>query len=335
MDEHKKSIFGSARFVMRCIATVTVGVIAVLVLAVAPAGDPDPGAHAYDAVTESSMNTLSNTGTTAPDSINVATLTTFPAPILFYTASNPTSVEPIINNEADSIISQAPAIIEDQINSFGSSRMPFDESLLPDDDSLSHDPDELEAAVMQSTYEVRDDDIDEEPVDDEDTYNDDAGDSFDTADFVFATDFPLEAEFGLEAQCPTTSTGTYIWPAEGILTSRFGPRTSTVGSSNHKGIDIAGASGDPIYAADGGEVIVSGWLDSYGNWIKIRHDDGTETLYAHCRTRLVTVGERVSQGQQIARMGTTGQSAGVHLHFELIINGVQVNPLRYLPEQTN
>jgi len=130
----------------------------------------------------------------------------------------------------------------------------------------------------------------------------------------------------------TESTGSYIWPAHGTLASRFGPRRVSIGSANHQGIDIGGESGQSIYAADGGEVIFSGWSDSFGYYIKIRHDNGHETIYAHCKSLLVRVGVRVWQGQEIALMGTTGISSGVHLHFELIINGRNVDPLRYLPE---
>jgi len=129
----------------------------------------------------------------------------------------------------------------------------------------------------------------------------------------------------------TASTGTYIWPANGTLTSRFGHRDTSVGSTDHKGIDISGRSGDPIFASDGGEVIVSGWSKSFGYVVQLKHDNGHVTLYSHCSALLVSVGERVSQGQEIARMGRTGIASGVHLHFELIVNGTNVNPLRYLP----
>ena len=127
------------------------------------------------------------------------------------------------------------------------------------------------------------------------------------------------------------STGSYIWPTYGSLSSGFGSRSIRIGSSNHKGIDIGGSNNQPIYAADSGDVIFSGWSDSYGNYIRIQHDDGSETVYAHCSSLRARVGERVVQGQDIARMGSTGIATGVHLHFELIINGTQVDPLPYLP----
>jgi len=132
------------------------------------------------------------------------------------------------------------------------------------------------------------------------------------------------------AQPSTASTGSYIWPAYGNLTSPFGYRQATVGSSNHKGIDICANSGDPIYAADAGEVVVSEKSGAYGNVVEIKHDNGHKTLYAHCSSLLVSVGERVAQGQIIALMGRTGRATAVHLHFELIINGENVNPELYL-----
>jgi len=132
-------------------------------------------------------------------------------------------------------------------------------------------------------------------------------------------------------QLPIVSASGYIWPANGTLSSRFGYRTSSIGSTRHLGIDISGSSGTPIYAVADGEVIVAGRSSSFGHMIKIRHDNDHITLYAHCSALLVSIGERVEQGQQIAEMGRTGIASGVHLHFELIINGVNVDPLRHMP----
>ena len=143
---------------------------------------------------------------------------------------------------------------------------------------------------------------------------------------------PVTEQIAVGTMPRTYSRGYYIWPAQGRITSGFGFRNIAVGSSQHRGIDIGGRLGDPIFAADGGEVIFSGWsAGGFGNMVRIRHDNGSETLYAHCSELLVRVGERVHQGQTIARMGSTGVSTGVHLHFELIIDGVQIDPLRYLP----
>lgn len=135
-----------------------------------------------------------------------------------------------------------------------------------------------------------------------------------------------------EADPLTASTGAYIWPTAGHLTSLYGRRITSVGSSMHKGIDICGSYGQSIYAADGGEIIVSGWSNSYGYVVQIMHDNGDVTLYCHCRALLVSVGERVSQGQEIALMGNTGLATGTHLHFEIIIGGENVDPLPHLPQ---
>jgi len=125
----------------------------------------------------------------------------------------------------------------------------------------------------------------------------------------------------------------YIWPAAGTVSSKFGKRNISVGSRNHKGIDIGGRSGQAIYAAGDGKVIFSGWSDSYGYVIRISHENGDETVYGHCRSLLVRKGAIVKQGDRIARMGDTGIATGVHLHFELVIDGKNVNPVLYLPLQ--
>lgn len=128
-----------------------------------------------------------------------------------------------------------------------------------------------------------------------------------------------------------TSKGYYIWPARGMITSEFGYRENSIGSANHQGVDIAAYTGYPIIAADGGEVIFSGWIDSYGNIVKIRHDNGDVTWYAHCSSLVVSYGDKVGQGQLIAYMGETGVASGPHLHFELRLGGTTpVNGLEYL-----
>ncbi|MBE6949422.1 MAG: hypothetical protein E7456_06205 [Ruminococcaceae bacterium] len=136
---------------------------------------------------------------------------------------------------------------------------------------------------------------------------------------------------GITEKPVTASYGEYIWPAEGVITSDFGYRTVSVGSSNHKGIDIAGEFNSDIIAADGGEVIFAGVNGGYGNMVKIRHDNGTVTFYAHCNSLCVSEGERVARGQTIARMGSTGVSTGTHLHFEVRVNDVAQDPVDYLP----
>ncbi|MCL2842418.1 MAG: peptidoglycan DD-metalloendopeptidase family protein [Oscillospiraceae bacterium] len=129
----------------------------------------------------------------------------------------------------------------------------------------------------------------------------------------------------------TASFGEYIWPAAGTVTSLFGPRRVVIGSSNHQGIDIAAPHGTPIIAADGGEVFFVGASGGFGNLIKIRHDNGHVTYYAHLSSMAVSVGERVYRGQFLGGMGMTGTASGVHLHFEIRIDGVPVDPLPFLP----
>ena len=129
-------------------------------------------------------------------------------------------------------------------------------------------------------------------------------------------------------------TGTFRWPITGRITSRFGGRKSPggIGSTNHKGIDIAAPRGTPVYAADGGTVTYAGWMGGYGYLVRIRHENsGYETYYGHNSSLTVSVGQHVYKGQQIARVGSTGNSTGNHCHFEVRYNGVARNPLNYLP----
>jgi murein DD-endopeptidase MepM/ murein hydrolase activator NlpD len=121
----------------------------------------------------------------------------------------------------------------------------------------------------------------------------------------------------------------YIWPAQGTLTSGFGWRWGRM----HKGVDIAAGVGTPIVAAASGVVTYAGWNSGgYGNLVEVQHADGSTTLYAHNNRILVSEGQRVQQGQQIAEMGSTGYSTGPHLHFEIHPSGQgAVNPMAYLP----
>ena len=128
-------------------------------------------------------------------------------------------------------------------------------------------------------------------------------------------------------------TGTFRWPISGRITSYFGGRSSPggIGSTNHQGIDIAGSYGIPVYAADGGTVTYAGWMGGYGYLVQIDHGNGYVTRYGHNSSLTVSVGEHVYKGQQIARVGSTGNSTGNHCHFEIRYNGVARNPLNYLP----
>ena len=128
-------------------------------------------------------------------------------------------------------------------------------------------------------------------------------------------------------------TGSFRRPTSGRISSYFGGRKSPggIGSTNHKGIDIAVPRGTPIYAADGGTVTYSGWMSGYGYLVQIDHGNGYVTRYGHNSSLTVSVGQHVYKGQQVARAGSTGNSTGNHCHFEVRYNGVAKNPLNYLP----
>ena len=129
------------------------------------------------------------------------------------------------------------------------------------------------------------------------------------------------------------ATGKFRWPVSGRVSSKFGPRKSPggIGSTNHKGIDIANKKGTAIYAADGGKVVYAGWSSGYGYLVKIDHQNGYVTYYAHCSKLLVKVGDKVPKGTKIALVGSTGTATGNCCHFEVRYKGVAKNPLNYLP----
>lgn len=122
---------------------------------------------------------------------------------------------------------------------------------------------------------------------------------------------------------------TLIRPISGTITSRFGSRSSVrVGA--HTGLDIAAPKGTSIKAAAGGTVIHAGWKGSLGNLVIISHGNGVQTYYGHCSKILVSAGQQVSQGDIIAKVGSTGNSTGPHLHLEVRVNGVALNPQNYV-----
>jgi len=127
---------------------------------------------------------------------------------------------------------------------------------------------------------------------------------------------------------------TFIKPIYGgRISSGFGPRRSPggIGSTYHKGVDWAVATGTSVMASSGGTITQAGWSGGYGYCVLITHPGGTQTRYAHLSKVLVSVGQHVNQGEVIGRSGSTGNSTGPHLHFEVLIGGTAVNPLGYVP----
>lgn len=139
----------------------------------------------------------------------------------------------------------------------------------------------------------------------------------------------LQAADARAAQDRANRAPSIALPAEGALTSPFGPRWG----SFHYGIDIANTLGTPIFSVMDGTVIDSGPASGYGQWIRIKHDDGSVSVYGHMQTLDVSVGEHVTAGQKIAGMGSLGFSTGSHLHFEIHPDGTTpVDPAAWLAQ---
>lgn len=124
----------------------------------------------------------------------------------------------------------------------------------------------------------------------------------------------------------------FRWPTMGRISSSFGWRRNPFGKRRifHSGLDIAAPRGTAIRAAADGVVVHSGWMGGYGKTIVISHSKGLTTLYGHCSRLVVSKGARISRGQVIAHVGSTGRSTGNHLHFEVRVNGKPTNPLKHL-----
>lgn len=125
-----------------------------------------------------------------------------------------------------------------------------------------------------------------------------------------------------------------IWPTSyRNITSDFGYRQDPFGGfyALHTGIDIAGSYGSPIVTTAAGVVEIAGWDGGYGNSVLINHGNGLSTRYGHMSSLNVKVGQTVSKGDCIGFMGSTGRSTGIHVHYEVLVNGNVVNPQKYLP----
>ncbi len=123
-----------------------------------------------------------------------------------------------------------------------------------------------------------------------------------------------------------------IWPVRGWVTSRFGNRTSPFSGIQkfHEGMDIAAQTGTPVVAAADGVVIKAGFGTGYGNMVELSHGYGIKTLYAHNSRLNVKAGQHVRRGDVVAYAGDSGSSTGPHLHYEVRLNGLPVNPAKYL-----
>jgi murein DD-endopeptidase MepM/ murein hydrolase activator NlpD len=135
-----------------------------------------------------------------------------------------------------------------------------------------------------------------------------------------------DAQAGGSNGSGTPSAAGLVWPVNGPVVSGYGMRWGRM----HEGIDIAAGLGTPIRAAAAGTVIHAGWLGGYGNLVVLDHGDGLATAYAHASAILVGVGQSVAQGETVSLVGSTGNSTGPHLHFEVRVNGTAVDPLLYL-----
>lgn len=142
----------------------------------------------------------------------------------------------------------------------------------------------------------------------------------------------IEAEIEKQKEIEEHSVqGVYleVTPVSGIITSRFGNRES-IRTSGHTGLDIAAPYGTPIKAAADGEVTFAGYSGGYGYVVKMDNGNGVETYYGHCSSLYVSTGDTVEAGDTIAAVGSTGNSTGNHLHFEIRVNGEVVNPQNYI-----
>ena len=129
------------------------------------------------------------------------------------------------------------------------------------------------------------------------------------------------------------STGSFIFPVASYtyISSRFGERIHPITGElkNHNGMDIASNMGTTVYAADGGRVVLAEWYGGYGNCIMIEHGNGYKTLYGHLSVISVKNGQTVNQGEAIGQVGSTGNSTGPHLHFEVYLNGGRIDPEQF------
>ena len=151
--------------------------------------------------------------------------------------------------------------------------------------------------------------------------------------FIQVEEYRQKAEEWVRAQEEAAATSGFIWPTAGTVTSGFGNRLHPILGVYrlHAGIDLGTAHGQPVYAARAGVVITAGPWGGYGNAVAIEHGNGLASVYAHLSEVSVRPGELVRALERVGSIGSTGLSTGPHLHFEIRLNGVAVDPLGYLP----
>ena len=144
----------------------------------------------------------------------------------------------------------------------------------------------------------------------------------------YAAEETLQTVSLIDVEVPEMAPGEgFVWPLQGIVTSPYGPRNGRL----HAGIDIDGVSGDPVVAAQEGRVVLAGEMSGYGTTVVVEHADGMQTLYAHLSATAVEAGDQVERGSLLGLVGCTGHCFGDHLHFEIHVNGIPVDPLPLLP----
>lgn len=140
---------------------------------------------------------------------------------------------------------------------------------------------------------------------------------------------------GVERQQALASATPSIWPVIGWLSSAFGARHDPIngGSDFHPGLDISAEYGTPVKATADGTIDTAGWAGDYGNMILVKHGYGMSTKYGHLSRIVVSAGQTVHRGQVIGYVGATGRTTGAHLHYEIMLNGERIDPLKLLARQ--
>ena len=140
---------------------------------------------------------------------------------------------------------------------------------------------------------------------------------------------------GVERQQALAAATPSIWPVIGWLSSAFGSRQDPIngGADFHPGLDISAEYGTPVKATADGTIETAGWMGDYGNMILVKHGYGMSTKYGHLSRIVVSAGQTVHRGQIIGYVGATGRTTGAHLHYEILLNGERINPLKLLARQ--